>query len=104
MTFVIHTYRSPMAPGLDVYIGRGGSIVTNLQFNELEEGATSEPCMSGKDGEEFLRAALNAAWDLGLRPDGYLDVRESMKATNSHLQDMRAIAFAKLNVEKPDGR
>lgn len=49
----------------------------------------------------FMRAALNAAWEMGLRPDGFDDTRESMKATNRHLEDMRSIAFGKLSIEKP---
>lgn len=52
-------------------------------------------------GSDFLRSALNAAWEAGLRPDGFDDTRESMKATNAHLQDMRALVFAKAGTTKP---
>jgi hypothetical protein len=46
----------------------------------------------------FLRAFLDCAWELGLRPTGYSNVHEAMKATDKHLQDMRAIAFGKLKI------
>lgn len=54
-----------------------------------------------RDALPFLRAMLNAAWEHGLRPDGFNDTRESMKATSAHLQDMRAIAFHKIGAPKP---
>jgi len=53
------------------------------------------------NGQDFLRAALNAAWELGMRPDGFDDTRESMKATAAHLEDMRAIAFHKVGAPVP---
>ncbi len=52
-------------------------------------------------GGAFLRAALNCAWDMGLRPDGFNDTREAIAASSRHLDDMRAITFAKLGIEKP---
>lgn len=53
-----------------------------------------------EDGQEFLQAALDAAWDAGLRPAGYLDTRESMKATQAHLEDMRKLTFDLLETAK----
>lgn len=45
------------------------------------------------EGMNFLRAALNCAWEIGLRPDGFNDTREGMAATKAHLEDMRALVF-----------
>lgn len=60
------------------------------------------PIEGGDDfGAAFLRAALNCAWDMGMRPDGFDDTREATKSLNRHLEDMRAITFSKLGVEKP---
>lgn len=85
------------------------SVVLPIEFQTIETGQQlpyfidgPQPYEGGYDfGAEFLRAALNCAWDMGLRPDGFNDTRESMKATNAHLQDFRAIAFGKLGIEKP---
>jgi hypothetical protein len=93
--------------GQEVVIFKGDNIV-RLTFEPFERYSyISEPTVRDhggflQDGNvSFLRAALNAAWDLGLRPDGFLDVRESMKATTAHLEDMRALAFHKIGAQKP---
>lgn len=75
--------------------------VQPLNFVTRTPGEVSKPVFVPPDGEAFLRAALNAAWEIGLRPDGFHDTRESMKATNAHLQDMRALAFHKTGAMKP---
>lgn len=49
----------------------------------------------------FLQAFIDCAWENGLRPTGYQNIHEAMKATDAHLQDMRAVAFGKLNIEPP---
>ncbi len=95
--------------------GRDFSIVKPMEFETFErvsavplilpyfiEGGAVPHVMGVNDfGEEFLRAMLNAAWDIGLRPDGFNDTREGMAAKDQHLQDMRAITFGKLGIEKP---
>ena len=43
-------------------------------------------------GRDFLQAALDVAWEIGLRPDGYQDHTNELKATRYHLEDMRALA------------
>lgn len=99
---VVKTRDSFQWGGVDILIRVGEDIVAPIALISEDIGTTAtQPTVSAELGEEFLRACLNTAWDLGLRPDGYMDVRESMKATAAHLQDMRAIAFGKLNVEKP---
>lgn len=91
-----------MQDGFSVAIMRGGAVCPNLTFEPIAPGQRVYPTIeAGPDGEAFLRAALNCAWEKGLRPDGFDDTRESMKATNAHLQDMRALAFHKIGAEKP---
>lgn len=78
-------------------------VVTNITFTHVRsmEQGPQEPSIPHREAEQFLRAALNCAWDHGLRPDGYLDTRESMKHVDAHLQDMRALVFAKAGATKP---
>lgn len=52
------------------------------------------PTFSARQGEAFLRGMLNAIWEMGMRPDGYQDQRETTVATKAHLEDMRALVFA----------
>jgi hypothetical protein len=97
----------------EVLITYNGEIV-RFSLEPWPAGAVPHPTIGGmhetlrqtrewqQDGNStFLRAALNAAWGMGMRPDGFEDTRESMKATNKHLEDMRAITFGKLGVTKP---
>jgi hypothetical protein len=71
-------------------------IGTETDFDKLRQDGFRVP-----DGMSFLRAALNAAWEMGLRPDGYEDTRESLEAISSHLEDMRTLAFASAKVTAP---
>ena len=84
----------------------GQSVLTGLVWETMPDGALSSetPRLFDrvKDQERFVRAIFNACWDAGMRPDGFDDTRESMKATNAHLQDMRAIAFGKLEIPSPE--
>lgn len=90
-----------MQDGIGVAIFKDDALCTSMTFEVREPGSIITPTMGEREGEAFLRAALNAAWEQGLRPDGFNDTRESMKATNAHLQDMRAIAFHKIGAAKP---
>lgn len=77
-------------------------VVQPFVLERIEPGVRFPfPTAMGQDAEEFMRAMLNAAWEAGLRPDGFNDTRESMKATIAHLQDMRAIAFHAVQAPKP---
>lgn len=44
------------------------------------------------DGRAFLQAMLDAAWELGLRPEGYENHTNELKAVRYHLEDMRTLA------------
>lgn len=53
----------------------------------------------GRNGvRDFLQAALDAAWAMGLRPAAYKDHTLELAATRSHLDDMRAIVATKFDV------
>lgn len=100
--------RRPYGDGYNLYMARYGyrgkiSVVDPLVFTEIEDGDEfpPQPAVDRGHAEAFLRAAMNCAWELGYRPDGFNDTRESMKATTQHLQDMRAIAFHKVGADKP---
>jgi len=106
-----YTQQDPLLRGPVLIFGKrhdNGSLdlVTGLTFKQIRvdeavpRGATPFDDLS-EDVEGFLRAAMNCAWELGLRPDGFNDTRESMKATKAHLDDMRALAFHKIGAPKP---
>lgn len=89
------------ANGHEVLISLGKANAKPIVFSDTDVGSPIVPTVPPEFGTAFLQSALNAAWDMGLRPDGYHDVREQMASTVRHLEDMRAITFHKLGVEKP---
>lgn len=42
---------------------------------------------------DFLQAAMNLAWQLGIRPAGATDGRAELAATRAHLEDMRRLVL-----------
>lgn len=88
-------------PGsMAVAIFKGDAMVTDMTFQD-RRGAITAPTIRASEGREFLQAALDCAWQMGLRPAGFHHTTETVAAKDRHLEDMRAIAFTKLNVEKP---
>lgn len=51
------------------------------------------PSGGGVNGQDFLQAVLNHAWDVGVRPVGFLDTTKEVGALREHLHDMRALVF-----------
>lgn len=73
--------------------------MTFVSFPNYVVLPTMEPPIP--DGIPFLQAMLNAAWEAGLRPDGYKDIAGQMQAIREHRDDMRTIAFNKLGIAVP---
>lgn len=61
----------------------------------IDRGSETIPANSpsGLDGTDFLQAALDHAWEVGLRPRGFFDTPNELAATRAHLHDMRALVF-----------
>jgi hypothetical protein len=45
------------------------------------------------DVDQFLQAALDCAWERGMRPTGFKDFTNEIAAVRYHLEDMRKLAF-----------
>lgn len=103
--WTIYTREAPMLRDIEVLIeheDRNGKIgvVTSLTVRTLDPsivtpgeawGALQRP--GGGGGRNFLQAALDAAWQAGLRPSRGLEEVGELKATRSHLEDMRRLVF-----------
>lgn len=98
----VHAQQDIITNGHSVYVVKGDQIF-RMELVQFVRGASVDPSIGARQGTEFLKAALDCAWALGLRPDGFSDTTEQVRAMDRHLQDMRAITFAKLSVEKPNG-
>ena len=66
---------------------------------EFEQGLS--PPVFAYMAPESAQSLANDLWAAGFRPTQGKQSEGQITATQSHLADMRAIAFAKLNVEKP---
>ena len=82
------------------------SYVSGFIWSEAKPGDDIKPVHIDtremrEDNVSLCQALLDALWASGLRPLGYQDTRESVAALNRHLEDMRAIAFHGVKVEKP---
>lgn len=75
-------------------------VVTGFQTETLEEGFiyTEDVGLSFANG--LIQKIVDEAWEAGVRPTGYSDVKNETAAIHSHLQDMRAITFHKLGMKE----
>lgn len=51
-------------------------------------------------GKEFLQAFLDCAWEMGLRPQGFSNVQETLKAKQEHIDDLRNVTTSLLSIAK----
>ncbi len=78
--------------------GRG--VVRKIEMERLARHGVIAPISDQpipmQEVEDFLRAALDAAWELGLRPTGFKDHTNELTAVRYHLEDMRVLTSPKL--------
>jgi hypothetical protein len=100
----IEVQLAPWRSGVEVYIGAldlprsKRYVAKELEFNELELGSTCVPLfeLSMKDAQHLM----DNLWFCGLRPSEGTGSAGSLKATQSHLEDMRKIAFHFLELKE----
>lgn len=64
---------------------------TDTVIQERQLGMTVDPFL--EDGREFLQACCDAAWEAKIYPRQLADKTDELKATRTHLEDMRALVF-----------
>lgn len=76
------------------------SVVAPLTVTEHKRGEAildrptfTNTGMDNNDFRGFLQAAMDAAWKIGLKPEGYEEASSELKATKFHLEDMRELAL-----------
>ena len=77
-------------------------IATNIVMEKRDPQAIAEPPL--QINEKEAQELMSQLWNLGIRPTDELlnsHAPNSLKAVEKHLEDMRSIAFDKLEVEKP---
>jgi hypothetical protein len=79
--------------------GRRG-FAENIVFKVPEAEGLYEAPTATMDLEEAQELA-NSLWNAGIRPEQSKQSQGAYDAQGKHLEDMRSLAFAKLNVERP---
>jgi hypothetical protein len=81
------------------YPDGGVAVAQPLTLVPHAEGQAYEPTVRLE--REIAQVMIDRLWDCGLRPSEGTGSAGSLAATQKHLEDMRAIAFAKSGVVKP---
>lgn len=95
---MIHVRRDPWTNALDVHYQDGNAWASLIQMEALEEGMVVPPAPIRIDMTAG-QALMDQLWDCGIRPTDGTGSAGAMAATQSHLSDMRRIAFKALKLE-----
>jgi hypothetical protein len=76
-------------------------VVTGLQWEELTEEVRSRAVDSFRLSRAGAQSLMDKLYSLGLRPKESAYFNPALRATQEHLEDMRAIAFTKIEVDQP---
>lgn len=81
--------------------GKDINIAAPPTFQKYDpQSAITEPTLSLSP--EALQSLLDEIWKTGLRPTHHVDEKSALKATETHLRDMRRIVFDLLKAEHGD--
>lgn len=71
-----------------------------IEFEEIAEGGLYGPNPTFSISMETAQRAMDELWSCGIRPTQGKQSEGMFTAQGRHLDDMRAIAFAKLNIKQ----
>lgn len=89
---------APWLNGVEVLITHGRA-VAKIQFEEIADGTCYDPDSILRLSIPEAQTLMDDLWQAGLRPTEGRGSAGSLRATESHLADMRKIAFKKLGIE-----
>lgn len=78
--------------------GDGLDVVEPLTLKRMDRFGLSAPSRgilgdaTREEAFNFLRAIMDQAWEMGIRPTKFKDHTNELKAVRDHLQDMRKLA------------
>ena len=99
----IHPYYNLAYGAVEIRVSRLENnkrlILSSSGWEPLEDGSFTAPTfMMNAGAAQELACRL---WDAGFRPEQSKQSQGAYDARGNHLSDMRAIVFAKLNIERP---
>jgi len=74
-------------------------VASEIEMKEVREGSLIQPTFHLEAAE--VQSLFNRLWVLGYRPKDGTGNSGHIGSIERHLEDMRALAFGKLNVDKP---
>jgi hypothetical protein len=75
------------------------TVAQPVSFVEVDDDQITQPML--EIHQETAQRLMDELWNVGFRPTQGKQSEGQVAATERHLDDMRAIAFAKLEVPKP---
>ena len=93
----IRAMSAPWGNGVELMVLQGESYGVNVVMERLPEASLVEPTM--RIDNTAAQALMDDLWAAGVRPTEGTGSAGSLRATEKHLADMRAIAFKKLGIE-----
>jgi hypothetical protein len=82
-----------------IYAHSGNQIVTSFNLATPRPGEYTPPTFRLSENE--AQVLIDQLWSCGLRPTEGHGTAGQLAATERHLEDLRSIAFAKLEIPKP---
>lgn len=74
--------------------GESYNVPTMRDYPDLKT-AKEDDVPQALDVRAFLQAAMDCAWEMGMRPIGAADATQELAAVRYHLEDMRKLAKVK---------
>jgi len=93
-------FNSPSWMGMEIHIRRGRKFVTALEWTDTDPGSMGPPPVIRLTYDN-AQALMNNLWIQGYRPKASLSGASQEGALRAHLDDMRQIAFDRLEITKP---
>ena len=90
---------APWGGAIKVLLRSRERVATGLTWETLPEGSYLEPTFTLSD--EDAQRLMDDLWNCGLRPAQGRQSEGVTAAQGRHLEDMRTIAFGKLNMAAP---
>lgn len=98
----IAAFSEPYNLSVALYARQGDQVATGFTFREGVQGEMPSPL--ARVHIRVAQSLMDSLWRAGLRPAAGKQSEGVTAAQDAHLQDMRALAFAKLNVPVPQNK
>lgn len=98
---IVHAQKNIACMCNDIFVQRGQEI-GRVVFEQVDPNVYHTPSFSLDD--TAVQRLFDQLWHSGFRPTEARDPSGQIGAMQRHLEDMRQIAFAKLEVSKPEDK